>query len=146
MFNGLQSAAWSRPRLHLGLLCPSLDKPAAIKCMICKSQLSGCAASVKDHQVWRTFVLNLRPHYVELSARHCKRHWLHRRVQVETKNLLIWIIVWLDWILQMCCKCALVSRTVRFYGLGRNINYHNNNNNINSCSQMERPKERHWTI
>ena len=103
MFDGLQNAAWSRPRLHLGLLCQSFDKPAAIESSFCKSQLSGCAVSVKDHQVWRTFVQNLRPHYVELSARLCKRC----RLQVETKNLLIWIIIWLDWILQLCCKWAL---------------------------------------
>ena len=60
----------------------------------------------------------------------CKRRRLHWRVQVKTKNLLIWIIVWLDWILQLCCKCALVLRTVHAYGLRRNINYHNNNNII----------------
>ena len=59
----------------------------------------------------------------------CKRRWLHRSVQVETKNLLIWIIVWLALILQLCCKCALVLRTVRAYGLRHNINYHNNNYN-----------------
>ena len=104
---------------------------AAIESTICKSQLSGCAASVKNHQVWRTFVRNLQPHYVKLSARLCERCWLHRCVQVEPKNLLIWIIIWLDWILQLCCKCAFVLRTVRAYGLRRNINYHNNNNNTN---------------
>ena len=30
-FDGIQSAVWSLPRLHLGLLCQSLDKPAAIE-------------------------------------------------------------------------------------------------------------------
>ena len=107
IFDCLQSAAWSRSRLHLRLLCQSLDKPAAIESAFCKSQLFGCAASVKDYQVWRTFLRNLRPHYVELTTRLCKRRWFHRRVQVETKNLCISIIVWLDWILQLCCKCAL---------------------------------------
>ena len=63
-----------------------------------------------------------------------KSNWtcLHRRVQVETKNLLISIIVWLDWILQLCCKCALVWRTVRAYEVRRNIN----NNNINLVSSL----------
>ena len=92
MFDGIQSTVWSRPRIHLGLLCQSLDKPAMIESTLCKSQLSDCAASIKDYLVWRTFIRNLRPHYVEFSARLCKRRWLHRRVQVETKNLLICII------------------------------------------------------
>ena len=72
--------------MHLGLLYQSLDNPAAIESTFCKSQLSGCAALVRDYQVWRTFVWNLRSHYVELAARLCKRRRLHRRVQVETKT------------------------------------------------------------
>ena len=69
MFDCIQSAAWSRPRLHLWLLCQNLVKP--------------------------------------------QRSSLHS-----------WNIVWLDQILQLCCKWALVLLTVRAYGPRRNINYH----------------------
>ena len=58
MFDGVQGAAWFRPRLHLGLLCQSLDKPVAKESAFCKSQLSVCAASAKGYQVRRTFVWN----------------------------------------------------------------------------------------
>ena len=44
---------------------------------------------VRDYQVWRTFIRNLRSHYVELAARQCKTRRLHRRDQVETENLCI---------------------------------------------------------
>ena len=116
MFDGLQSAAWSRSRLHLGLLCQSLDKPAAIESTFCKSQLSGCAASVKDYQVWRTFVRNLRPHYVELAARLHKRRRLNRRVQVETKTYVFGLSHGQTEFFNLPFKYSLGLQTVRAYG------------------------------
>ena len=42
------NAPISRHRLHLGLLCQCLDKPAAIESAFCMSQCSGSAASVGE--------------------------------------------------------------------------------------------------
>ena len=71
-----QSAAWSRLRLHLWLLCQSLDKPAAIETLestFCKSQLSGpttcnsLSDSVKDAYSIDVFRSRLKTYVFRLS-------------------------------------------------------------------------------